>query len=293
MAMIMKFLRTNNSDIKSSNSFDYSNILLPVNHYIEDNQTPYYLQYSDFDAVSKDICPESPKRQKNKLLCWCLNTEEKIIDLRQPCVPLYNQLNSNSCTANAWCLLYKYHGNIGNDFEPSRRFLYYCERDKTELLKKDGGAYLSSGAFVLYNIGICDEKLCPFICDKLQEKPPQECYDDAKKHKIIDVFQLNQNKRDLIKCLRKNGPFVFCMNVGETFMKNTRNTGKLTVKDKIFTGSHALFCVGYVPKKKVYIIANSWGIQWGKNGYFLLHEDLMHDRQVCYGFYTFAKTINE
>jgi len=41
-------------------------------------------------------------------------------------------------------------------------------------------------------------------------------------------------------------------------------------KDEVPLGGHAVLVVGYDMNEKRFIVRNSWGSGWGKNGYFTL-----------------------
>jgi hypothetical protein len=68
------------------------------------------------------------------------------------------------------------------EFEPSRLFLYYNERNMEGTTSTDSGAQLSDGVKCLERIGVCNELAWPYDISRFADEPPQPCYTIAKKH---------------------------------------------------------------------------------------------------------------
>ena len=83
---------------------------------------------------------------------------------------------------------------------------------------------------------------------------------------IDDLLNLNEEKR---KSLIKNDDFKYVTNFLEYFSKD--NSG------------HVMSVVGYNDNKKYFIIRNSWGKNYGKDGYFYLDYEYFTNRKYLYG----------
>jgi C1A family cysteine protease len=60
-------------------------------------------------------------------------------------------------------------------------------------------------------------------------------------------------------------------------------------EDEKSLGGHAIVCVGYDDKKKVWIMRNSWGETWGDKGYFYLPQEYLTDANIASDFWTIRK----
>lgn len=95
------------------------------------------------------------------------------------CLDFYfDQLNSNSCSANAmtiilFLLMKKY--NI-HPFICSRLFMYYNGREFQKDTKDDKGLTNRALFYSLHKYGICPESLCPYDITKIKEKPKEIAY---------------------------------------------------------------------------------------------------------------------
>ena len=55
-------------------------------------------------------------------------------------------------------------------------------------------------------------------------------------------------------------------------------------------GGHAVMAVGYNDDKKVIIVRNSWGVNWGDNGYFYMPYAFITDKNMCSDFWSIIST---
>jgi C1A family cysteine protease len=51
-------------------------------------------------------------------------------------------------------------------------------------------------------------------------------------------------------------------------------------------GGHAVLAVGYDLKKKMVLIKNSWGDNWGQDGYFWMPFKVIQNRNMSDDFWT-------
>ena len=231
-----------------------------------------------------------------------------IVDLRNKCPPIYNQGNIGSCTANAICGAYEYdyinnkldkterenkENKENNTFSPSRLFLYYNERSLENTVKTDSGATLRDGMKSINKIGVCSENEWPYNTSKFTIKPDDSCYKSALSHEALSYFSIKQTLDQLKSSLIMGYPFVFGFNVYESFeSEEVAKTGIMPMpgKDEKLLGGHAVMAVGYNNNKKIFIIRNSWGNEWGMDGYFYMPYDYITDSKLCSDFWL-MKTV--
>jgi C1A family cysteine protease len=198
------------------------------------------------------------------------------VDLRPQFPPVYNQETLGSCTANALGAAFQFEQIKQNkaDFIPSRLFIYYNERVMEGTVNEDAGAIIRDGIKTMNKEGVCPETMWPYIIKKFKIKPPQECYDNALNNQILEYIRITPHTLYEVKhCLADGYPVVFGFMVYESLMsEETARTGiaKMPMPNEKSLGGHAICAVGYDDSKESLIIRNSWGENWGLNGYFYL-----------------------
>ena len=196
------------------------------------------------------------------------------IDLRGEDSPIENQGRLGSCTANALAghlqFLEKISGQTYKDL--SRLFIYYNERALEGTIGFDSGAMIRDGIKVLAKYGVCPESTWPYDITKFTNKPTAACYKQGLKYRIKSYHSL-QTLDELLNCLAEGFPFVFGFTVYESFESiKVAQTGiaPMPKKSEKTLGGHAVMAVGYDQKIKRFIVRNSWGTEWGQQGYFTL-----------------------
>jgi C1A family cysteine protease len=200
------------------------------------------------------------------------------VDLTPAMPPVYDQGNLGSCTANAIGAAYEYLSmKQGDDFMPSRLFIYYNERVIEGSVESDSGAMIRDGVKSVAKQGVADEKTWPYLISKFDRKPPPTAYTEAKAEKLTlyqRVFGIEpRNINELRSVLAGGLPVVFGFSVYESFETATvAKTGKVPMPKagEKMLGGHAVLAVGYNHPAKRIICRNSWGAGWGLAGYFTL-----------------------
>ena len=213
----------------------------------------------------------------------------KNVDLREFCSIVEDQGMLGSCTANALTgnLEYLDKKGITENKQPRRRpsatcevyytdvsrlFIYYNERVLEGTVDYDSGASLRDGIKTLRKQGACWEKTWPYVIEYFDKKPPKKCYVEAKKHCIESYHRIN-SLPEMLTCLAEGYPFVFGFTVYESFQsQSVAKTGvaNMPKKKEKALGGHAVLAVGYNQSQKRFIVRNSWGSKWGKDGYFTM-----------------------
>jgi C1A family cysteine protease len=220
----------------------------------------------------------------------------KGVDLRNFCPPVYDQGQLGSCTANAIAGAYEIDEIIQkeeNAFTPSRLFIYYNERDMEGNVDTDSGAEIHDGIKSIHDLGICPETIWDYDITKFAEKPPTECYTDAKLHVTIDYKRVRQSLDQLKSALVAGYPVVFGFSVYDSFESDAvAKTGMVpmpdTEKETLLSG-HAVLCVGYDADKEHFIVRNSWSDAWGDKGYCYFPFAYLTDHTLSSDFWTVKK----
>ena len=211
-------------------------------------------------------------------------------DLRSDCSPIEDQGNLGSCTANALAGLLEYNEIIDkqNFVDLSRLFIYYNERLIEHTVRYDSGATLRDGIKSLVTYGACSESQWPYIISRFTSKPTKTCYRNALDHRISNYYRLD-TLDEMRHALANKNPFVFGFMVYESFESPTVDeTGKIPMPSTTekALGGHAMCAVGYNDTDKRFLIRNSWGTDWGMNGYGTIPYDYLTNRNLSDDFWT-------
>lgn len=216
------------------------------------------------------------------------------------CGFIYDQGSVGSCVAHGCCSAYRimYNYRFGKDFKPSRLFLYYRTRAEEHNLENEG-CIIDDALKCLENKGVCNESMWPYIPEKKNVIPNKNCYKDALKHRGKSWGKLVPNPNMIIsikQVLLTNKPVILGMMVYSSFEgKEVEKTGIVPIpdtKNESILGGHCMLIVGYDDKKKLVKVLNSWGSDWGDNGYcYIPYEYIMNDK-LCDEF-LFINGLND
>ena len=205
----------------------------------------------------------------------------KYKDLRAYCSNIVDQGNLGSCTANAIVSGLREYLELQDKLTLtvlSRLFLYYEERKIEGTINIDSGAQIRDGMKVLNKLGVCPEQDDPYFIEKFKLPPSRKSIKDAKKFTIAEYSRI-WDIQDLKLSIAEDKPVVCGIKVYESFESDiVANSGIVPMpkKGESILGGHAVLAVGYNENKKQVIMRNSWGEEWGDNGYFYLPYDVFN-----------------
>jgi C1A family cysteine protease len=227
------------------------------------------------------------------------------VDLRKNCSPIEDQMTLGSCSGHALAGAFEYLElkemrektvaaeifNANTFSTVSRLFIYYNERLIEGTVNEDSGATIRDGIKSLATYGACRESLWQYSENLAFTKPNEAAYLEASKHKI-SLYMRIHTLNDMKHCLADGYPFVFGFMV-YPYMESEKmaKTGQLIVpgRDEECLGGHAVTCCGYDDKSQNFIIRNSWGVNWGLKGYFLMPYSYITDPDLASDFWAIRK----
>ena len=196
----------------------------------------------------------------------------KSIDLRGNFTSIKNQGSLGSCLSHSLVSIYEYflRCNGLNAPDLSELFLYYNARSAEGKTSEDSGSNIQASMNSLASQGICSEKAWPYDEDKFDVCPPEEAYQDAATRKVKVSLNVALSVDDIKSALDDGLPVAVSVNVFESFTTGHGGFIPLPSADEKQSdehGRHAMVICGFSEEDKVFIVRNSWGMEFGDGGY--------------------------
>lgn len=205
------------------------------------------------------------------------------VDLRKFMSDVEEQVG-NSCVANAFVGAYEYLAKreFGESGDISRLFLYYNARARHDSQHEDSGTLMYCAIESLMEHGACCEDLWPNDESMIFDEPDESSYENAANFTITEAEFLETDLDLWRHTLAEGYPIAFALNLFESFNSATENRGRISLPKKSEDvrethAWHAMLCVGYSDKDRMFIVRNSWGSEWGDQGYcYVPYDYVMH-----------------
>jgi hypothetical protein len=139
--------------------------------------------------------------------------------------------------------------------------------------------------------GVCAEIFWRYLPKRFAEKPNFLSYWFAKKQAGIVYESVAPNELAIRSAIAQNKTVVCGIYIFESFeSERTARTGIVKMPDKSEKklGGHAIRLCGYNVFTKQYTAANSWGQEWGQNGYFQIPFSYIHEYSLAFDFWTLS-----
>jgi len=192
-----------------------------------------------------------------------------------------------------------------SNIDASQMFIYYNERVAEDVVDLNAPVFIRNGIKSLFKNGICSEISWPYpettlpenikeivkngtVADissamaqalkdnepelhaAIKEKPSAAATQQAEKHIITRYCKLSIDNglADLKLSLSNGFPVIFGIMVPKSFYLIPESGVFIMPEvDEIRLGGHALLAVGYDDEKQHFIVRNSWGEEFGDQGY--------------------------
>jgi len=208
-------------------------------------------------------------------------------------IPIYDQLDLGSCTANSGCACYRFESAqlLGNfNFDPSRLFLYYNTRLLEGTENEDSGAYIRDVFKALNKYGLAPEVDFPYHTQDFAKKPTTAAYSDGLKNLVVTYAAVQQVESVIKQTVLTGAAVSFGFNVYSSFMYgswvyNDPAIMPIPKKSESLLGGHAVTIIGWDDAKKAFLIQNSWGTGWGNNGKFWMPYSFVTNNNECDDFW--------
>ena len=261
-----------------------------------------------FATLCLSACKPSKNKPGNVQLGMLIETPEKLagiplastpaggmdlpasVDLSDKLPPVGNQGNQQSCVA--WAIAYalksyqeKLESGQQSKFSPS--FIYNQINNGL-----NAPTYVTDALNVLSQQGVCPYDEMPYDQNDWVTKPSQQASNDAKKFRIDYWRKINHTGIKEVKAhLAAGYPVVIGATVSDEFVHNGKDIWK---NPGTAEGGHCMLLVGYDDSKNAFKVMNSWGTEWGDNGFGWIDYTLFTNPQVImYGFVTKDATTQQ
>jgi hypothetical protein len=203
------------------------------------------------------------------------------VDLRQYCTPVEDQGQIGSCTANATvgALEFHYKRRDGRAPDLSRMFTYYNARRLRGDIVNDTGAFIREAMASVMAFGVCREDVWPYDPNLFAAEPSPQAYQDARIHEAIEYARV-AGGAGAISALAEGLPVVFGIALPGRCYEEAARTALIPRIDEAElrgpdVGGHSMLIVGYDKADQTFLLRNSWGANWGDQGYCRIPFDVM------------------
>ena len=227
---------------------------------------------------------KSGKAAKQSLPQSVSNIDSKDkVDLRKYCSPIGDQGQTGRCSAFAWTHAIEMAFNMKGQEVPPLACSYTMLSFQNLQGDMQDFEYAYSGGegtiggpepgVEIMSTGTCREELWPNDAEE-PEVEAEEMEEDAGNYSVEDVKIQTIELEDVKKILSAGGFVHVGMNTGKAFSEIGRD-GIMNAAEAPSGqhGRHAMLIVGYVGN--YYIVKNSWGTEWGDNGYCYIPKNVL------------------
>lgn len=216
---------------------------------------------------------------------------KKNVDLRNFFPPVRNQYDLGSCSSFAVSAMYEAmmaRAGVGEMEYLSPGFLFYY----SNILKgrKNGGSNYHDQLEVLGKHGICLDELYLYDPHDPDRKPSKEAVKNAESHKVLKAKQvviinssdkkeaLDHNHTQITSALSEGFPVGISLKIFDNFGKEGPFILHPDDSDNLKEeGYHAMVIAGYSEENNFYIVRNSWGQDFGHDGYCYIPASYIDD----------------
>lgn len=213
------------------------------------------------------------------------NSLPKSADLKKYFSPIKNQGKQGACSSFSLTSVFEYFLNneTHKEDDMSEAYVYYNAREIQGDTNIDEGANLYNVIRGMADKGVCLEELCPYDSNVFDKRPSNEAYEDGKEHTVTTAKNVPISVETVKSAINDGYPVVGCFRVFKSLQENTSgyipmpSDYERTHEEEKF---HAMVICGYNDKHGHFIVRNSWGTDFGDNGYCYLPYSYLRDSDL-------------
>lgn len=194
------------------------------------------------------------------------------VDLSSQFAPIRNQGKQGSCASFAVSSVIEVLRGDKKRYSPA--FLYWSAREETSTTSTDSGASLYDVIKGATKKGICLEDSMPYSSENFTLAPTEAATKEALDCLIIEAKTVNPKLRDIKSALSDGYPVIVAAKIFDSFSDTRSGFVRHPSSQELASGArtdghgnHAMVVCGYSDKERVLIVRNSWGRDFGVNGY--------------------------
>jgi len=208
---------------------------------------------------------------------------------------IYDQSQLGSCVSNgvATCIDY-----INSNINPSRLYIYFNGRLISKLSSlEDTGLTIRDGCKSVAKYSTCSEIEWPYNINEFSTIPNLNCYLNSYKYINYRYESVDQDINSVKTTLLNNHPILFGFDVFTSFFDNdvtTTGIAKLpNLNNDRLLGAHCCIIIGFNDENQMFKCVNSWGNNWGDNGFFYIPYSYLLNPNLAGDFWTINFTIEQ
>ncbi len=140
----------------------------------------------------------------------------------------------------------------------------------------DDGCYPFVAASILYDFGLCPERLYPFNPHTVTKEVDLQTVMSASQFRLQSFRRIAARGSERVTMCKRSiaagHPVPLGMLVGDEFQAYTSSKDPVGIETGPDTGGHMTFLCGYEDDGEVFIGCNSWGTSWGDKGFYRIHR---------------------
>jgi len=207
---------------------------------------------------------------------------------------VWDQGNLGACVSHGTGAAYSYDlakQGAEKNFTPARLFIYYNGRVIENTVSSDSGLTIADGAKSINQYGCPPESDWAYSIGQYTMKPPQQAYTDGAARQSVKYARVPQTVVDMQACLTGGYPIVIGFTVYESFESSeVAGTGIVPMPGpgERVMGGHCTLLAGYQPDG-TWILRNSWGRDWGQQGYFTMPQQYLTNPKYASDFWVVSQ----
>lgn len=155
----------------------------------------------------------------------------------------------------------------GQEIDVSRMFIIWVgsmiEKESLEDQNNEG-TWTPEAIYGVVKYGFCDERLWPPSAYTRSARPPRSVFKESQKYTIVPLL-VPPNLNSMRRCLNYDLPFIIGVEIPLFHLPDMlrvnryyNHSGRIPQQ----VGRHAVLVVGYNDHTQLFLVRNSWGVNW-------------------------------